>query len=65
MKDKIIDIFMITLGSFVMIMLGYLVIVTIIYINDEISLRRSALCIENGGIVVTDTAGYFESCIRR
>lgn len=37
----------------------------IMYIADEISIRQSNKCIENGGIVVTDSAGYFESCIRR
>ena len=65
MKNSFIDIFMITLGTFMMIMLGYLVIVGIICINDEISIKRSNSCTENGGIVVTDNAGYFESCIRR
>ena len=65
MKDSFIDIFMIIFGSFATIMLGALVIVGIIYMNDEISIKRSNLCIESGGIVVTDSAGYFESCIRR
>ena len=35
----------------------------LIYIANEVSIRRSNKCIENGGIVVTDTIGYFESCI--
>lgn len=35
----------------------------IMYIADEISIRQSNKCIENGGTVVTDTAGYFESCV--
>lgn len=65
MKDSFIDIFMIIFGSFATIMLGALVIVGIIYMNDEISIKRSNLCIESGGTVVTDSAGYFESCIRR
>lgn len=65
MKDSFIDIFMIIFGSFATIMLGALVIVGIIYMNDEISIKRSNLCIESGGTVVIDSAGYFESCIRR
>lgn len=44
---------------------GYLVIYWLFNLIVEDDIRRSNKCVENGGIVVTDSAGYFESCIRR
>lgn len=45
------------------IVVGGLVIYGLIYLIVEADIRRSNRCVENGGAVVTDKAGYFDRCI--
>lgn len=45
------------------IVVGGLIVYGIMYLFAWIDVRYSNKCIENGGIVVTDKVGYFESCI--
>lgn len=45
------------------IVVGCLVIYGIFYLMIKIDIERSNECIENGGTVVTDKAGYFDRCI--
>lgn len=37
----------------------------LMYIANEVSIRQSNKCIENGGTVVANEFGHFKSCIRR
>lgn len=45
------------------LVVGGLVIYGLIYLIVEADIRRSNICIENGGIVVVDSVGYFDRCI--